>query len=79
MATKGTVLATEWSDETGVRTETLTACRGNSRRLCFTNPGWYAGGSKLLFGCDRDRTGYGNVYLAELPACDSLPDIGDKQ
>lgn len=40
---------------TGVAVTQLTNYKGHSHHLYFTNPGWYAGGRKLLFGSDRDN------------------------
>jgi oligogalacturonide lyase len=37
----------------GVEVTQLTNYRGHSHHFYFTNPGWYAGGRKLLFGSDR--------------------------
>ena len=48
----------------GVEVTQLTNYRGHSHHFYFTNPGWYAGGRKLLFGSDRcDRT---NLYGLDL-------------
>jgi len=50
---------------TGVKVRRLTGYKGHSHHLYFTNPGWYAGGSKLLFGSDRDnRTNLFSIDLA---------------
>lgn len=39
----------------GVEVRQLTDYKGHSHHLYFTNPGWYAGGRKLLFGSDREN------------------------
>ncbi|NCP33006.1 MAG: oligogalacturonide lyase, partial [Armatimonadetes bacterium] len=55
--TVGTVTPPEWRELTdpvsGVRLRQLTSYKTNSHHLYFTNPGWYAGGRKLLFGSER--------------------------
>ena len=47
----------EWrtfaDDETGVTVRQLTSYKGHSHHFYFTNPGWHAGGRRLLFGSDR--------------------------
>jgi len=49
----------------GVEVTQLTDYKGHSHHLYFTNPGWYAGGRKLLFGSDRNnRTNLFGVDLA---------------
>lgn len=49
----------EWSDEqdpiTGGHVRRLTNYKGHSHHLYFTNPGWYDGGRRLLFGSDREN------------------------
>jgi oligogalacturonide lyase len=54
---KGEQFPAEWhtfsDSETGVSVRQLTAHKGHSHHLYFTNPGWYDGGRKLLFGSDR--------------------------
>jgi oligogalacturonide lyase len=48
----------------GVTVTQLTNYRGHSHHFYFTNPGWYAGGRKLLFASDRcNRT---NLYGLDL-------------
>lgn len=48
----------------GVEVVQLTQHRGHSHHFYFTNPGWYAGGRKLLFASDRcDRP---NLYGVDL-------------
>ncbi len=39
----------------GVSVTQLTCYRGHSHHFYFTNPGWYAGGQKLLFASDREN------------------------
>ena len=39
----------------GAHVRQLTSYKGNSHHLYFTNPGWYAGGRKMLIGSDRDN------------------------
>jgi|DewCreStandDraft_5_1066085.scaffolds.fasta_scaffold00088_63 oligogalacturonide lyase len=47
----------EWSTstdpETGVAVRRLTNYKGHSHHFYFTNPGWHAGGRRVLFGSDR--------------------------
>ncbi len=49
----------EWSADddalSGVRVRRLTDYKGHSHHLYFTNPGWWDGGRRLLFGSDRDN------------------------
>jgi len=56
---KGQVWPAEWREYddpvSGVRVRQLTNYKGNSHHLYFTNPGWYAGGSKMLIGSDREN------------------------
>ena len=48
----------------GVEITQLTNYRAHSYHLYFTNPGWYDGGRRLLFGSDREnRT---NLFSVEL-------------
>jgi len=59
----------EWQDfddpVSGVPVRRLTGYLGHSHHLYFTNPGWYAGGTKMLFGGDRDnRTNLFGLDLA---------------
>ncbi|RRJ94878.1 oligogalacturonide lyase [Opitutaceae bacterium TAV4] len=50
---------------TGVPVTQLTHYRGHSHHFYFTNPGWYAGGSRFLFSSDRsNRTNLFGVDLA---------------
>lgn len=50
--------------QTGVRIRQLTAYKAHSHHLYFTNPGWYDGGKKLLFGSDRcNRTNLFSLHL----------------
>lgn len=58
----------EWSasadPETGVTVRRLTNYKGHSHHLYFTNPGWHAGGRRVLFGSDRcNRT---NLFSLDL-------------
>ncbi|HUT33915.1 MAG TPA: oligogalacturonate lyase family protein [Planctomycetota bacterium] len=39
----------------GIEIRQLTDYLGHSHHLYFTNPGWYAGGRRLLFGSDREN------------------------
>jgi len=49
----------------GVEVNQLTNHKGHSHHFYFTNPGWYDGGRKLLFGSDRNnRTNLFGVDLA---------------
>lgn len=50
--------------ETGRRIRQLTAYRGHSHHLYFTNPGWWDHNRRLLFG--SDRMGRTNLYSVEL-------------
>jgi oligogalacturonide lyase len=54
---KGERFPAEWHSftdgDTGVEVRQLTRYKGHSHHLYFTNPGWYDGGRKLLFGSDR--------------------------
>ena len=64
----GTVTPAEWQTindpVTGLQVRQLTNYKTNSHHLYFTNPGWYAGGRKMLFGSDRsDRT---NLFAIDL-------------
>jgi oligogalacturonide lyase len=53
------------ADGTGIEVRQLTNYKGHSYHLYFTNPGWYDGGRKLLFGSDRgNRTNLFSVELA---------------
>jgi oligogalacturonide lyase len=66
---KGERFPAEWrtftDPKTGVEVRQLTNHKGHSHHLYFTNPGWYDGGRKLLFGSDRgNRTNLFGVDLA---------------
>ena len=54
---KGERYPAEWrtytDPHTGATSKQLTAYKGHSHHLYFTNPGWYDGGRKLLFGSKR--------------------------
>jgi oligogalacturonide lyase len=67
--TKGEVFAPEWATiedlHTGIAIRQLTNYKGHSHHLYFTNPGWYDGGRRLLFGSDRgNRTNLFSIELA---------------
>lgn len=53
----GDIFPPEWQTfddpQTGVKIRQLTDYKAHSHHLYFTNPGWYDGGKKLLFGSDR--------------------------
>ena len=55
----GRIWPAEWRDVedpvSGVPLRQLTDYKGHSHHLYFTNPGWFAGGRKLLFGSDREN------------------------
>lgn len=64
----GESFAAEWKTYpdpiSGVEVQQLTNYRGHSHHFYFTNPGWYADGTKLLFSSDRNnRT---NLYSVDL-------------
>ena len=66
---KGERTPAEWrsftADKTGIEVRQLTNYKGHSYHLYFTNPGWYDGGRKLLFGSDRcNRTNLFSIDLA---------------
>jgi oligogalacturonide lyase len=65
---KGSVLPPEWhrfTDHLSGRTITqLTNHKAHSHHLYFTNPGWYDGGRRLLFGSERGNRV--NLYSIEL-------------
>jgi oligogalacturonide lyase len=66
---KGDRFPAEWhsitDDQTSVEIRQLTNYKGHSHHLYFTNPGWYDGGRRLLFGSDRgNRTNLFSVELA---------------
>lgn len=65
---KGTIFPAEWRTfedlVTGRTITQLTNHKGHSHHLYFTNPGWYHGGRKLLFGSDRgNRTNLFSINL----------------
>ena len=65
---KGDRFPAEWRTfrdrDTGVEVKQLTGYKGHSHHLYFTNPGWYDGGRKLLFGSDRaNRTNLFGIDL----------------
>jgi oligogalacturonide lyase len=66
--TKGTIFPAEWQThtdhETGLTIRQLTNHKAHSHHLYFTNPGWYDGGRKLLFGSERGNRV--NLYSIEL-------------
>jgi oligogalacturonide lyase len=75
----GTRWPAEWSTsvdlETGATVRRLTNYKGHSHHLYFTNPGWHAGGTRLLFGSDRqNRT---NLFSIDLTSgeIDQLTDL----
>lgn len=57
--TTGQIWPPEWftftDSTTGATIRQLTNYKGHSHHFYFTNPGWYAGGRKLLFGSDREN------------------------
>ncbi len=60
---------------TGARVRQLTNYKGHSHHFYFTNPGWFAGGRKLLFSSDREnRTNLFSVDL-ETWAITQLTDL----
>jgi oligogalacturonide lyase len=65
---KGDHFPVEWrtftDDQTGVAVRQLTNYKGHSHHLYFTNPGWYDGGRRLLFGSDRGNAT--NLFSIEL-------------
>ena len=72
--TVGKIWPAEWKEEvdrrSGVPVRQLTNYKGHSHHLYFTNPGWYAGDQKLLFGSDREnRT---NLFSLDLVSGDIL-------
>ena len=61
--------------ESGATVRQLTNYKGISHHLYFTNPGWHAGGTRLLFSSDREnRT---NLFSIELGSgeIDQLTDL----
>lgn len=65
---KGKVWGTEWKiykdRETGATVRQLTDYFANHYHVYFTNPGWYAGGKKMLMGGDRENKS--NLYSVDL-------------
>ena len=55
----GRIWQAEWKESkdsrSGVTVKQLTDYKCHSHHLYFTNPGWYDGGRKLLFGSDREN------------------------
>ncbi len=71
---------------TGVKITQLTSYKAHSHHLYFTNPGWYAGGKKLLIGSDRgnctnlwgvDLTDGSLTQLTDLPVLTREPTLLD--
>jgi oligogalacturonide lyase len=64
----GHIYPPEWKNYTdsvsGVNVQQLTDYKGHSHHFYFTNPGWYAGGRKLLFGSDRQNRS--NLFSIDL-------------
>lgn len=56
--------ATERDPVSGVAKVRLTNYLGHSHHLYFTNPGWWDGGRRLLFGSDRENAS--NLFSVEL-------------
>lgn len=65
---KGKSWGVEWRErkdpKSGITIRQLTDYMGHSHHLYFTNPGWYANGTKLLFGSDRENKT--NLFSLEL-------------
>lgn len=65
---KGDRFPAEWrtfaDPHTGVEIQQLTAYKGHSHHLYFTNSGWYDGGRRLLFGSDRGNRS--NLFSIDL-------------
>ena len=79
----GSVTPPEWLELTdpvsGIPLRQLTNWMTNSHHVYFTNPAWYAGGSKLLFGSDRgNRTNLHSIDLGtgEITQLTDLDPIG---
>jgi oligogalacturonide lyase len=57
---KGRIWPVEWKETkdpvSGIMVKQLTSYRAHSHHLYFTNPGWYDGGRRMLFGSDRENT-----------------------
>ena len=60
----------------GVEVRQLTDYKGHSHHLYFTNPGWFAGGRKMLFGSDRENRS--NLFSIDLESGEivQLTDLG---
>ena len=56
-----------WTDpRSGVEVTQWTHYKGHSHHFYFTNPGWWDGGRRLLFGSDREgRTNLFSLDLAD--------------
>jgi len=65
---KGRVWPAEWREyedpTSGVAVRQLTDYKGHSHHLYFTNPGWWDGGRRLLFGSDRGNRS--NLFSIDL-------------
>jgi len=75
----GDTTAPEWKTipdfVTGLPLRQLTDYKGNSHHVYFTNPAWYDGGRKMLFGSDRaNRTNLFSIDL-ESGAITQLTDL----
>lgn len=65
----GTTTPAEWQEivdpVSGVTLRQFTSYKTNNHHLYFTNPGWYDGNRRLLFGSDRgNRTNLFSLHLA---------------
>jgi oligogalacturonide lyase len=60
--------STTTDEETGVTVRQLTQHRAHSHHFYFTNPGWHAGGSRLLVASDRGNAT--NLYSIDLESGD---------
>jgi oligogalacturonide lyase len=68
-------LQTTTDPETGATVRQLTNYKATSHHLYFTNPGWHAGGSRLLFSSDRENcTNLFSVHL-QTGEIDQLTDL----
>lgn len=86
MSEVGRIWKSESSSEadavSGVQVRRLTWHKGHSHHLYFTNPGWWDGGKRMLFGSDRgNRTNLFSVELAsgEITQLTDLPEGCDPQ
>jgi oligogalacturonide lyase len=71
---------TEEDPVTGLPVRRLTGHLGHSHHLYFTNPGWYDGGKRLVFGSDRNnRTNLFSIELAsgQITQLTSFPEAKD--